>query len=104
MEYKLILRDESKRNVREISAWYDQQAEGLGKDFFLKYREAVKLLEDFPEIGKQVDKKFRRVLPKKYPYAIYYYLRKQKKELVVVAVMHTRRSKKFVRKTLKLNA
>jgi plasmid stabilization system protein ParE len=70
-------------------AWYEEQRPGLGTAFASACRSALALIQDRPEVFRFVHRDVRRVLLRRFPYAIFY--RYRESELLVVAVMHERR-------------
>ena len=69
--------------------WYEQQRLGLGADFSAACHAVVALIEDQPKAFRLVHGDVRRVLLRRFPYAIFY--RYRESELFVIAVMHERR-------------
>ena len=69
--------------------WYEQQRSGLGTGFATACRSALALIQDRPQVFRLVHGNVRRVLLRRFPYAIFY--RYREAELLVVAVMHERR-------------
>ena len=69
--------------------WYDHQRAGLGAEFATACRAALTLVRDRPELFRQVHGATRRVILRRFPYAIYY--RVLDAEIVILAVTHGRR-------------
>ena len=69
--------------------WYEQQRPGLGSEFAAACRSALALIRDQPQAFRHVQGEVRRVLLRRFPYAIFY--RAREAELLVIAVMHERR-------------
>ncbi len=69
--------------------WYEQQRPGLGTEFAAACRSALAVIRDRPQVFRLVHGDVRRVLLRRFPYAIFY--RYREAELLVVAVMHERR-------------
>jgi plasmid stabilization system protein ParE len=76
-------------------AWYEQQRSGLGSEFAAACRSALALIQDRPEVFRRVHGDVRRVILRRFPYAIFY--RSRGAELLVVAVMHERRDPRLWR-------
>ena len=70
-------------------AWYEQQRPGLGIEFAAACRSALALIRDRPRVFRLVHGEVRRVVLRRFPYAIFY--RSREAELLVLAVMHERR-------------
>ena len=69
--------------------WYQKQRPGLGAEFTAACRSALTLIQDRPLSFRLIYGELRRVLLRRFPYAIFY--RYRESELLVVAVMHERR-------------
>lgn len=70
-------------------AWYEQQRPGLGGEFAAACHSALALIQDQPHAFRRVHGEVRRVILRRFPYAIFY--RSRETELLVLAVMHERR-------------
>jgi toxin ParE1/3/4 len=72
--------------------WYEEQRTGLGSEFLAAVREARKLIEDRPGIGatmRGAKRGERRLMVRRFPYQLIYYVRSH--DIVLVAVAHTKR-------------
>lgn len=88
------------RSVRTLSAareefaaavrWYEEQRPGLGADFFDSVTEATSRIETQPHIGTfDPETRTRRVLVRRFPYQVVYYLSDD--GIAIVAVAHSKR-------------
>jgi len=68
--------------------WYEHQSPGLGKEFNRSVDAAFAFIELHPDMLSPVYRHLRRVLTKRFPYAVYYELR-EGQEVRVVAILHT---------------
>ena len=78
----------------EAANWYDAQRAGLGREFVLEVREAVRALAREPQAGSPVDVVdatlgIRRVRVRRFPYQVVYVTLTE--HVVVIAVAHDRR-------------
>jgi plasmid stabilization system protein ParE len=69
--------------------WYDAQRSGLGTEFEEALDASLQLITRFPEAGPVVLHDVRRLLLRRFPYALYYRLTEQVIE--VRACLHMRR-------------
>jgi hypothetical protein len=76
---------------------------GLGGEFLLRFNEAIDFLRKNPVIYAKIYKSFRKIIMKQFPYAIYYTVYEQEKEVEVLAIFYTGRSPKIIRKRLNLS-
>ena len=72
--------------------WYEEQRAGLGTEFIADVRAALKHVVQAPAAFPQVHDSIRRLLLRRFPYAILY--RDGASGTVVLAVMHMRRDPK----------
>jgi plasmid stabilization system protein ParE len=79
----------ARRDLREGYAWYEAQRHGLGDSFFLATEECLERIRRMPEAYAILLGDARRVLVRRYPYAIIYRIRPDR--IVIVAVVHTHR-------------
>jgi len=85
----LLLRPQARAELLEAHAWYEQERPGLGQAFFQEVRTAVAVVREMPEAFPVVHLSVRRVLLKRFPYALYYSL--EDGAVVLVAIVHGRR-------------
>ena len=68
----MIIRPEAEADLVAARAWYEKQREGLGAEFILCVEEALQRIGRMPEMYAVVHRDIRRVLTRRFPYAIYY--------------------------------
>jgi plasmid stabilization system protein ParE len=67
--------------------WYEQRSPGLGKDFVRIVDAAFAGIARYPELFPPVHRGLRRVLIRRFPYAVFY--RIDADAVRVIAVLHT---------------
>ncbi len=67
--------------------WYEQRSPGLGKDFVRMVDAAFADIGRQPDLFPPVHRGLRRVLPRRFPYAVFY--RVDSDAVRVIAVLHT---------------
>ena len=85
----LILRDEAENDIRDAYEWYEDKQENLGKSFMLDVELTLDRIEENSELYELVFESTRRVLCRRFPYAIYFVV--DNFNVVVIAVLHQRR-------------
>ncbi|MCX5899288.1 MAG: type II toxin-antitoxin system RelE/ParE family toxin [Proteobacteria bacterium] len=85
LRFHVLLGDD----VREAYQWYEKQRAGLGEDLLMCIEEALGRIADSPLIGVYITDTVYRILTRRFPYGVYY--RVKKKELIVVALRHLKR-------------
>ena len=89
MKPEVRFRSEAAQDVVEAFSWYESQRPGLGAQFEAAVDHAVSLLRRLPQAGPVVHREVRRILLRRFPYAVYYLLNQD--VIDVLAVMHMHR-------------
>ena len=82
----LVLTRRAEQDAESARDWYDQQSEGLGDDFLDELRDAIHRAHRDPLHYQCVVEELRRVLLKRFPYAVFYLI--EPTRVVVLAVLH----------------
>jgi protein associated with RNAse G/E len=48
MDYDLVIREEAQEEVEQITAWYEEQREGLGQEFVDSFHASLQQLLSIP--------------------------------------------------------
>ena len=75
--------------MTEAAIYYDAARSGLGGDFLDDIQYAISAVCRQPEIGTNIGYGFRRVLVRRFPFSVVYFL--DEGEVVVAAIAHQRR-------------
>jgi plasmid stabilization system protein ParE len=86
---RIIFRPEASAELLEAQAWYEARSIGLGSSFARSFEAALASAARQPFAHPCVEGLVRRVLLRRFPYALFY--RAAAAELLVVAVFHHRR-------------
>jgi len=89
MTPRFAFRPEARDELLEAQAWYERRATGLGAAFGRAVEAAVESLQRTPQQYPVVHRDIRRVLLRRFPYAIFY--RAADDEIIVLAVLHLAR-------------
>ena len=73
--FRLILSAEAREDIAETARWYDEQEQGLGREFTRAFRAATAVLERSPFIYQEIETETRRVLLRRFPYQVIYKVR-----------------------------
>ncbi|MEM9833878.1 MAG: type II toxin-antitoxin system RelE/ParE family toxin [Bacteroidota bacterium] len=101
MAYQIKVTQLAEDELDEAMEWYEEEKSGLGVAFLNHFFNRVAYLTESPYLYQEVYKTYRRVLMKKYPYAIYYQIDEQKQEVVVLAIWHTSKNLERLKNRLK---
>jgi len=86
----LLVRPAAAADTEEAYLWYRHQRTGLGEEFLTAVGTALTDIAEHPALYPVVHRETRRVLLRRFPYAIFY--RVFGEVVIVVACMHGRRN------------
>ena len=89
MSRPVKLRRQAKKEINEAVDWYEQRLAGLGGQFRFHVQEVLDRISASPEIHSVVYKDIRCTLLRRFPYAVYYRVKRDR--IVVIAVFHSSR-------------
>jgi len=93
---RVIVRRRAQRQIREAKLWYRNISLELGEDFLKSVDDAIALAQRYPLAFRLVYRTFRRVLLRRFPYALFYQFTEDR--IVVVAVLHQARDPRVVQR------
>ena len=85
---RLIVRPLAEADIQAAFDWYEDQAAGLGHEFFRAVDACYATIERSPELYPVVYRQVRRALLRRFPYAVYYVLAPE--AIRVIACVHGR--------------
>ena len=85
----VLLHPEADGEFRDAVLWYEHQRRGLGSEFILCIDEAIERIRRSPETYPQVHKSVRRIVIRRFPFALFYETSGTK--IRVLAIFHSRR-------------
>lgn len=89
MTFEIIVRAEAQREVQEAFDYYEQKSEGLGFEFMRSLDAALQSVKRNPLAYQKIYKDARRVLLRKFPYALFYTT--EETRIVVIACFNQKR-------------
>lgn len=92
---EVIFRAEARAEALEAFKWYEEQREGLGAEFRTAVDGTIQRIARHPESYASGYRELRHALVRRFPYAVYFRLVND--IVIVVAVMHTKRSPSIVK-------
>jgi plasmid stabilization system protein ParE len=88
MSYAFVSRPLVKQDITEAISYYQKITPLLAKQFLLRIKEAKIYIEQSP-LGFQLKyKEVRTVLLKQFPYHIHYLIDEERKQIVILAIIH----------------
>jgi toxin ParE1/3/4 len=91
--------DNAREDIREAAQWYSIQKPGLEDEFLESLYLSVRYLTENPYHYQQYFRQVRSVVLKRFPYRVVYKI--EGNALIILAVLHTSRNPKLIRKRLK---
>jgi toxin ParE1/3/4 len=88
----VIILPEAEADLADAQAYYDRQRDGLGAEFLHSVEGVLEQVDRMPEAHAVVHEGVRRALTRRFPFSIYD--RVEGDEVVVLAVLHSRRDAK----------
>ena len=91
MTWSVVFEPAAQAEIAETFSWYEAQSYGLGGDFLRAVSAAQELLVRNPEAFALSRNRFRRILLRRFPYALHFELISGNR-VSVLACLHHRRS------------
>jgi plasmid stabilization system protein ParE len=89
--WQVVFEAAAQAEISQAFDWYEQQSYGLGGDFLRMIAIAEEQLTRNPEAFPATRSRFRRILLRRFPYALHYELTDGQR-VSVLACLHHRRS------------
>jgi toxin ParE1/3/4 len=99
MVYKVIYTPLALIDTDETAGWYDNEMPGLGKRFLLDLETTINIINNNPFTYSLLDINIRRAGLKQFPYVVLYFI--DENEVHVLAVVSTKRSKRYIKRRIK---
>lgn len=98
MGYRIKLLPIARKDLQVTKSWYNDRKENLGEEFKLEVNKEIDHIGEFPLHYQPKYKKLRQALVRRFPYSIFYLIEEEKKQIVIVGVLHTSRNPDTIRK------
>ncbi|MHA1721076.1 MAG: type II toxin-antitoxin system RelE/ParE family toxin [Promethearchaeota archaeon] len=86
MNYSLRFHPDVEEDLLESFSWYERKSVGLGDKFLQIFYSSSELIIKRPFLYPKIYHDFRRYLLHKFPYALYYLIKK--KQIIIVGLFH----------------
>lgn len=96
----LILAPEAKNDVADAYRWYEEQSLGLGVEFLHCVEDALLSIQRSPLIYPVVHEAYRRMLVRRFPFAIFFEISAASNSCIVYSVFHCSQSPEKWRRRL----
>jgi plasmid stabilization system protein ParE len=89
ISYEIFVQRDAQREVQEVFDYYEEKSEGLGFEFLRSLDAALQSVKRNPLSYQTIYKESRRVLLRKFPYALFYVV--EETRIVVIACFNQKR-------------
>ena len=86
---RVIIQPQAQYEAEQAAVWYEEQQGGLGIEFVLELDAAVERAAESPEIYSKQYREVRRVLVRRFPYAVYSIY--ESDTIEIFAILHQQR-------------
>ena len=101
MSYKIKLLPIVHTDLRKAKKWYHEKSETLAQEFKIEVNKEIDYIGEYPEHYQLKYKELRQSLVTRFPYAIFYLVEEEQKQIIVFGVLHTRRNPEIIRERIK---
>ena len=88
MSWIVLVRPEAERDLAAAHGWYEARSSALGDEFLTSIAAALRSLEQDPMRERLYFRHFRRVMPPRFPYKIFYQVIDRR--VIVFRVLHAK--------------
>ena len=71
MKYRILIKKEADLDLDEAIKWYEDRKKGLGVELYVRFEDVLNYIAEFPLAGTNIIAQYRKVLLRKFPYALY---------------------------------
>ncbi|MHA1682326.1 MAG: type II toxin-antitoxin system RelE/ParE family toxin [Promethearchaeota archaeon] len=99
MNYTLVIHPEVGNDALLAYNWYEAKSLGLGEEFLRVFYSCISEIENQPLIFQKVEGECRRNLLRRFPYCVYYIIKKD--QVIILGLFHSARDPRKITKFLK---
>ena len=92
MSYNIVISEIAQMDIEDATGYYEVRRKGLSRLFLLSIKDTFLLISRNPLMYAKIYKEIRRAVTKKFPYAIFYKINNQDKEVVIYRILSTYRN------------
>lgn len=100
MSYRIKLLPIVYADLQKAKKWYHEKSEILAEEFKIQVEKEIDYIGECPECYQKKYKELRQSLVTRFPYAIFYLVDEEQKQIIIFGVLHTRRNPRIVRKRI----
>ena len=100
MVYEIVITSIALNDLKAAINWYNKKDFAISTRLINNFELSINKLRTNPEIYTLFSKNIRAIEIAKFPYKVFYYI-KQDKEVIIIGLVHVKRSEDFIRKKFK---
>ncbi|NOU48873.1 MAG: hypothetical protein HOO86_17685 [Bacteroidales bacterium] len=100
MKYSISILSQAEVDIDEAYIWYELVQIDLGNKFYKNVEESVNFIANNPFSCEVMYKGIRRFIIKGFPYGIYYKENFELKEILIIGIIHFKRSSRIIKRRL----
>jgi plasmid stabilization system protein ParE len=101
MRFQIVIEEEAEREFAEAVAFYDEREPGLGQKFAQDVRDVFKRVCENPGRFRRQSRLTRKAKVLDWDYAVYFSIKEEASQLVIITVWHGARNPAELRRRLK---
>jgi plasmid stabilization system protein ParE len=101
MRFQVVIEKEAEREFAEAVDYYDEREPGLGQKFARAVREVFNTVCENPGRFRRYSRLTRKAKVLDWPYAVYFAIKTEMSELVIISVWHGARNPAELQRRLK---
>lgn len=101
MSFKIKLLPIVNLDLRKAKKWYQEKSETLAQEFKIEVNKEIDYIGEYPEHYQLKYKEFRQSLVTCFPYAIFYLVQEEQKQIIIFGILHTSRNPEIIKKRIK---
>lgn len=94
MKYPVLLLPPASDDLIDCIAWYDEQKNGLGNEFYEAVVHIIDMIGSNPLLFAVRTRSIRAASVNRFPFFVFYKFEQSKQQIVVLAILHQSRNPK----------
>ncbi|MDP5092414.1 MAG: type II toxin-antitoxin system RelE/ParE family toxin [Polaribacter sp.] len=100
MSFTIKLLPIALKDLQEAKKWYQEKNELLAEEFKSEVNKEIDYIGEHPQHYQRKYKELRQSLVTRFPFAIFYLVNENQKQIIVFGILHTSRNPEIARKRI----
>ena len=100
MSFTIKLLPIALKDLQEAKKWYQEKNELLAEEFKSEVNKEIDYIGEHPQHYQRKYKELRQSLVTRFPFAIFYLVNENEKQIIVFGILHTSRNPEIARKRI----